>query len=154
MIDGRTLQSLPWCWTGGDDWLVVGWRLGAQVLLVCPVLLLGPVVSSTGLFVCIFCTVFSACLCLLFHRRYHLSLPCILHCIASQQRLRNVKLVLGQCGLLLPWVAAFEVQYLLCGLTGWWIHLVVLCAGDLLQSFHQLLARRRAGNGWMPQNLR
>ena len=63
MIDGRTLQSLPWCWTGGGDWLVVGWRLDAQVLLVCPVLLLGPVVSSTGLFVCIFCTVFSACFC-------------------------------------------------------------------------------------------
>ena len=72
MIDGKTLQSLPWCWTGVGDWLVVGWPPGVQVLLVQLVLLQGPVVSSTGPFVCIFCTVLLDYLCCESHMKYHL----------------------------------------------------------------------------------
>ena len=73
MIDGKILQSLPWCWTDVGDWLVVGWPLGVQVLLMQLVLLQGPVVSSTGPFVCIFCTVLLDYLCCVFHMKYHSS---------------------------------------------------------------------------------
>ena len=72
MIDGKTLQSLPWCWTDVGDWLVVGWPTGVQVLLVHLVLFQGPVVSSTGPFVCIFCTLLLDYLCCEFHMKHHL----------------------------------------------------------------------------------
>ena len=71
MTDGRTLPFLPWCLIDGGDWLVVGHLLGVQVLMMQPVLLLGPVVSSTGLFVCIFCTVLFYFLCCVSHMKYH-----------------------------------------------------------------------------------
>ena len=72
MIDGRIVQSLPWCLTDVSDWLVVGWPPVVQDLLVQLVLLQGPVVSSTGPFVCIFCTLLLDYLCCEFHMKYHL----------------------------------------------------------------------------------
>ena len=72
MIDGRIVQSLPWCLTDVSDWLVVGWPPVVQDLLVQLVLLQGPVVSSTGLFVCIFCTLLFDYLCCEFHMKCHL----------------------------------------------------------------------------------
>ena len=73
MIDGRIAQSLPWCLIGVGDWLVVGWLPGVQVLLVQLVLCQGPVVSSTGPFVCISCTVLLDYLYCVFHMKYHSS---------------------------------------------------------------------------------
>ena len=72
MIDGRIVPFLPWCLIGVGDWLVVGWPPVVQDLLVQLVLLQGPVVSSTGLFVCIFCTLLLDYLCCEFHMKCHL----------------------------------------------------------------------------------
>ena len=72
MIDGRIGQFLPWCLIDVSDWPVVGGPLVVQDLLVQLVSLQGPVVSSTGPFVCIFCTVLLDYLCCEFHMKHHL----------------------------------------------------------------------------------
>ena len=71
MIDGRIVPFLPWCLIGVGDWLVVGWPLVVQALLVQLLLLQGPVVSSTGPFVGIFCTLLMDFLCCEFHMKRH-----------------------------------------------------------------------------------
>ena len=103
MIDGRIVPFLLWCLIDGGDWLFVVYFLGGQVLLVGPVLLLlqGIVVSSTVLFVCIFCIVLVYFLCYVSHKKCHLLGPYILHCTVLQPILRSGRLSLGQCGLLL-----------------------------------------------------
>ena len=72
MTGGRIVQSLLWCLIGVGDWLVAGWPLVVQALLVQLLLLQGPVVSSTGPFVGIFCTLLMDYLCCEFHMIRHL----------------------------------------------------------------------------------
>ena len=55
MTDDKIELLLLLYWIGVRGWLVGGWFLGLQVPRVRIALLLGPVASSTNLFVCIFC---------------------------------------------------------------------------------------------------